>query len=480
MQTIPYFGFTMDFSPDKYRTEKEAYRNYIDTKYMIERKIGKAIELAEKYKSDDKAYISNVYINGMLHPSYCIILNKVNEQYEFLLCKRDNNTFKQIKAVGEAFMRRISAETWSHLYTRIEHDCELKYIVPDAVVEKEIALNKTIESTEIAEIRDSKSFSPKDVYLLLDMLNDIKEDDVTYGHSARVGENLGRFAKELGFNNEDINSMRLAGYLHDIGKLFTDNKVINAPRRLNSIERAHIQNHSVKGAEFLKKLGAPENYQQIALLHHQPCNNYPISAERAEKIFSNSKTLQLAQMINIIDVFDARINKRQYHEGISADEIIKDLRNGFIEQGYETSMLDIFADGINNGIYDFSKDALAITEKWQRAESLCDSKYTSLELKEKYYEFKNIVNEREHDLIYTLKDMRVRNTIDIICCRFKEDIRYDIANALIAAHSVEKLDTLSFDEVKKLVVDCISKEIDTTKKACKQIQKSKKNNEMER
>src|SRR6266404_932838 len=106
---------------------------------------------------------------------------------------------------------------------------------------------------------------------------DIK-DRYTQGHSVRVGKYSEIIAREMGWSDEQVEGIAIAGYLHDIGKLIVDLTVINSPLRFNAKESKEMSRHPAAGYEILAPISHP--YADIPLMarhHHERLdgNGYP-------------------------------------------------------------------------------------------------------------------------------------------------------------------------------------------------------------
>ncbi|HEX5888398.1 MAG TPA: HD domain-containing phosphohydrolase, partial [Pyrinomonadaceae bacterium] len=75
---------------------------------------------------------------------------------------------------------------------------------------------------------------------------DIK-DKYTQGHSERVGRYSEIIARELGWSEEEVEGIQIAGYLHDVGKLVVDRDIINAPYNINAKESSELNRHPAAG-----------------------------------------------------------------------------------------------------------------------------------------------------------------------------------------------------------------------------------------
>jgi hypothetical protein len=150
---------------------------------------------------------------------------------------------------------------------------------------------------------------------------DIK-DKYTQGHSERVGKYSEIIARELGWGDEEVEGIAIAGYLHDIGKLVVERDIINAPYRIDAKQSSELNRHPAAGFEILSPIHHP--YADIPLMakhHHERLDGrgYP-DGLTDEQIPLGAKIVSLA------DSFDAMTTDRPYKTRRTFDEVIIDLR----------------------------------------------------------------------------------------------------------------------------------------------------------
>lgn len=150
---------------------------------------------------------------------------------------------------------------------------------------------------------------------------DIK-DKYTQGHSERVGRYCEVIAREMGWSEEEVEGIQIAGYLHDIGKLVVDRDIINAPYRIDAKQSNDLNRHPVAGYEILLPIKHP--YADIPLTakyHHERLDGrgYP-DGLTDEQIPLGAKIVSLA------DSFDAMTTDRPYRRRRSFEDVVRDLR----------------------------------------------------------------------------------------------------------------------------------------------------------
>ncbi len=150
---------------------------------------------------------------------------------------------------------------------------------------------------------------------------DVK-DTYTQGHSERVGKYSEIIARELGWGENEVEGIAIAGYLHDIGKLVVERKIINAPYKIDAKESSELNRHPAAGFEILSPIHHP--YADIPLMakyHHERLDGrgYP-DGLIDEQIPIGAKIVSLA------DSFDAMTTDRPYKSRRPFTEVVEDLR----------------------------------------------------------------------------------------------------------------------------------------------------------
>ncbi len=148
------------------------------------------------------------------------------------------------------------------------------------------------------------------------------KDRYTQGHSVRVGKYSEIIAREMGWGEEEVEGIAIAGYLHDIGKLIVDLNVINSPERFNAKESKEMSRHPAAGYEILATITHP--YADIPLMaryHHERIdgNGYP-DGLKGDQIPPGAKIVTLA------DSFDAMTTDRPYRKRRPLEDVIADFR----------------------------------------------------------------------------------------------------------------------------------------------------------
>lgn len=148
------------------------------------------------------------------------------------------------------------------------------------------------------------------------------KDRYTQGHSVRVGKYSEVIAREMGWSDDEVEGITIAGYLHDIGKLIVDLSVINSPERFSAKDSAEMSKHPAAGYEILAPITHP--YADIPLMaryHHERIDGtgYP-DGLKGDQIPTGARIVTLA------DSFDAMTTDRPYRKKLALEDVLLDFK----------------------------------------------------------------------------------------------------------------------------------------------------------
>lgn len=155
------------------------------------------------------------------------------------------------------------------------------------------------------------------------------KSNFTYLHSKSISERVYRFAIEMGFTREKSQKMKIAGYLHDIGKLAVPNEILDKNGALTKEEFNIIRSHPYYTKLILSQVnGFRDTIARWAGNHHEKLkgNGYP------EKLSGDQISIE-DQMVAICDIYEALVEDRPYRDGLCKDKALE-IMDKIIKDGH--------------------------------------------------------------------------------------------------------------------------------------------------
>jgi PAS domain S-box-containing protein/putative nucleotidyltransferase with HDIG domain len=148
-------------------------------------------------------------------------------------------------------------------------------------------------------------------------------DPYTSGHSAGVAALAEAMARVMGFPEDQLTGIHIAGVLHDIGKMAVPVEILVKPGRLTDMEMSLIQIHPQAGYEILQGIAFPWPVAQATLQHHERMDGsgYPQGLK-------GDQIIPEARILGVADVVDAMTHHRPYRPAFSVQDTIAELSKG--------------------------------------------------------------------------------------------------------------------------------------------------------
>lgn len=165
-----------------------------------------------------------------------------------------------------------------------------------------------LEATYMAAVRDwGQSIESSDSY--------------THGHCERVAGYAVALGRALGLDEHDLKTLRIGAYLHDVGKVRVPHEILNKPGRLTDDEFDVMKQHTVWGVALLARVEFPWDIKPVIRWHHEKHDGsgYPDRLRGDEIPVS-------AQIIGIVDVYDALTTNRAYRAAMSHPDALTEIR----------------------------------------------------------------------------------------------------------------------------------------------------------
>jgi PAS domain S-box-containing protein len=148
-------------------------------------------------------------------------------------------------------------------------------------------------------------------------------DPYTAGHQRRVADLACAMVSEMGMPEDQIEGLRIACYVHDIGKIAVPAEILAKPTKISEHELGIIKTHSQFGADVLKKIDFIWPVAEITLQHHERLDGsgYP-NHLKGDQIIPEARVLAVA------DVVEAMCSHRPYRPALGIDQALKEIAGG--------------------------------------------------------------------------------------------------------------------------------------------------------
>jgi putative nucleotidyltransferase with HDIG domain len=163
------------------------------------------------------------------------------------------------------------------------------------------------------------------------------KDQTTHDHLQRVEVYAIEVAREMGLDESQLEALRAAALLHDVGKLAVPEYIISKPGRLTPEEFEKMKTHTVVGAEIVEQIRFPYPVAPIVRSHHEKWNGggYPDG-------LSGESIPIGARILAAVDCLDALASDRQYRRALPLDEAIKIVQSE-AGKSYDPAVVEILA-----------------------------------------------------------------------------------------------------------------------------------------
>ncbi|KOA20013.1 cyclic di-GMP phosphodiesterase response regulator RpfG [Clostridium homopropionicum DSM 5847] len=164
-------------------------------------------------------------------------------------------------------------------------------------------------------------------------------------HSENVGRLCERIAFAMGMNTSDASELKIAGQMHDIGKIGISNMILHKQEKLNDLEYLEVKKHPEVGYHILRAANEFSEIAEIVLAHHERIDGkgYP-KGIKGEEISLKSR------IISIADAYDGMTSFREYKACLSKDEAIRELKNNANRQ-FDADIAKIFVEKVLHEVW---------------------------------------------------------------------------------------------------------------------------------
>jgi putative nucleotidyltransferase with HDIG domain len=148
-----------------------------------------------------------------------------------------------------------------------------------------------------------------------------EKDPYTRGHSGRVAKYSTLIGRELGLSDEDLDKLRIAALLHDVGKIGVDDRVLKKPGALTAEEFELMKQHTVKGANIMRPVSQLKEMLPGIELHHEHMDGrgYPYG-------LTAPQIPLMARVIAVADTLDAMTTNRPYQNAMELELALSKIK----------------------------------------------------------------------------------------------------------------------------------------------------------
>ncbi|MFA7427142.1 HD domain-containing phosphohydrolase [Mesotoga sp.] len=206
---------------------------------------------------------------------------------------------------------------------------------------------------DVTERQESAERITEAFYSIITVVSDIltARDPYSGHHHRNVSRLSSKIAEKIGLDDSRIEAVKIAGLLHDIGKIAIPAEILSKPGSLNEEEYSLIQEHSIVGYNILKNARLPWPVAEIVRQHHERLDGsgYPGKLKGSEICVE-------ARIIAVVDVVDAMTSHRPYRPAHKVEAALEEIHS---KSGtcFDSSIVNACTELIEEG-FDFREEPL--------------------------------------------------------------------------------------------------------------------------
>lgn len=203
---------------------------------------------------------------------------------------------------------------------------------------------KDLEETIVRRTGELQKNMQGVIYLLSSVVE--VRDPYTAGHQRRVGNLAVAIGEKMCLAKNEIEYLRISGYIHDIGKIVIPAEILTKPGQLSPLEMEMIKLHPAKGYEMLDKVNLPDIIAETIYQHHERCDGsgYPRGLVR-------NGISREAKILIVADVVEAMMSHRPYRPARGLMAAIGEVREN-AGRLYDPDVVDVCCDLFLNDNYE--------------------------------------------------------------------------------------------------------------------------------
>jgi PAS domain S-box-containing protein/putative nucleotidyltransferase with HDIG domain len=273
--------------------------------------------------------LNKIHYMDLVHPDDRAFLAEIRQEVEGNKHTPSGLTIRVITRSGEEIWAQISSVpiVWE------DRPATLNFV-------RDITVQKNAEE----ELRNSVDKLRKITGATIQAMAQTVEvrDPYTAGHQKRVADLARAIATRMGLSSDRVDGIRMAGAIHDIGKISVPAEILSKPGLLTPLEFSLIKTHAQIGYDILKDIEFPWDIATMVLQHHERLDGsgYPQGV-------TGERILLEARILTVADVVEAMASHRPYRPSLGMDkalEEIKDKRGRFYDPDVVDACLRLFSE----------------------------------------------------------------------------------------------------------------------------------------
>ena len=255
-----------------------------------------------------------------------------------LLLNDESPVLNQIGQVRQVIRSGVESEFSTEVLAAFERLCSREAVWMDMIYRPQFFLDL---------ITDNRWISLDETVILTEFMSKIIDfrSPFTAMHSAGVATTAVALAELAGMSEDECKMMRIAGYLHDLGKLKIPNEILDKPGKLTDEEFNIMKEHAYYTWILLKDVGGFEQISAWAAFHHEKLNGngYPFHLSERELSLGS-------RIMTVADIFSALTEERPYRKSMEKDRVAailsEDAQRGLLSGSVADLLLEHY-DEIN-------------------------------------------------------------------------------------------------------------------------------------
>ena len=250
-----------------------------------------------------------------------------------------SSSFEDYSSVLDRYYSVVAYSPTPYYFATVVTDITDKKLAESELAQKTGQLEALLAEREETLVRLSNFLTS-----IVNILSGVTEerDPYTAGHQRRVAMLAVAIASKVGMSAEEIEEVRIASLLHDIGKLSVPTEILTKPGKLTPLEFELIRTHSQRGYDIISSANLDNSIAEIVYQHHERCDGtgYP-------RGLSADEISPAAKVVMVADVVEAMVSHRPYRAGLGIAPALAEIERGAgskYDDGVSRACLSCFRD----------------------------------------------------------------------------------------------------------------------------------------